>query len=41
LKYWEWENWLEPTIFCDKEIWTHLKNEWFTYSPDDIKSKEN
>ncbi len=41
LKYWEWENWLEPTIFCDKEIWTHLKNEWFNYSPDDIKSKEN
>jgi len=41
LKYWEWENWLEPTIFCDKEIWTHLKNEWFSYSPDDIKSKEN
>ncbi len=38
LKYWEWENWLEPTIFCDKEIWTHLKNEWFSYSVDDIKN---
>lgn len=37
LKYWEWENWLEPTVFCDKEIWTHLKNEWFAYSIDDIK----
>lgn len=36
LKYWEWENGLEPTIFCDKEIWTHLKNEWFTYSSGDI-----
>lgn len=35
------ENWFEPTIFCDKEIWKHLKNGWFTYSPDDIKSKEN
>lgn len=36
LKYWEWENWLEPTIFCDKEIWTRLKNESFTYSSWDI-----
>lgn len=34
-----WENWFEPTIFCDKEIWGHLKEEWFTYSPDDIKSE--
>lgn len=37
LKYWEWEDWLEPTVFCDKEIWAHLKNEWFAYSIDDIK----
>lgn len=33
-----WENWFEETIFCDKEIWKHLKEEAFTYSPDDIKS---
>ena len=34
-----WENWFEETIFCDKEIWKHLKEESFTYSPDDIKSE--
>lgn len=38
LKYWEWENWLEPTVFCDKEIWTSLKNAEFTYSPNDIRN---
>lgn len=27
-----WENWFEPTIFCDKEIWDHLKHEWFHFS---------
>ena len=27
-----WENWFEPTLFCDKIIWEHLKNAWFNFS---------
>jgi hypothetical protein len=28
-----WKNWvLEQTLFCDKEIWDHLTNEWFNFN---------
>ncbi len=38
------ENWCEPTLFCNRIIWDHLKNAWFGYSAegfhyDDEESK--
>ena len=30
-----WKNWvLEQILFCDKEIWDHLINEWFNFNAD-------